>query len=46
MRHRLAREVSRARKAEDTAASLTRLRRYRMGAWITRRNGRDNGQLP
>jgi hypothetical protein len=44
MRHRLAREVSRAREAEDQAESLTRLRRYRMGAWMGRRNGRDNGR--
>ena len=46
MRHRLARERSRATKAEDAAEALTRLRRYRMGAWITRRNGRDNGRAP
>ena len=44
MRHRLAREVSRAAEAEDEAESLTRLRRYRMSAWMDRRNGRDNGR--
>jgi len=44
MRHQLARERSRAREAEDATGALTRLRRYRVGAWVARRNGRDNGQ--
>ena len=46
MRHRLARERSRAGTAEDTADALTRLRRHRLVAWIAGRNGRDNGRAP
>jgi hypothetical protein len=44
MRQQVARERSRARAAEDTTGALTRLRRYRVGAWVARRNGRDNGR--
>jgi hypothetical protein len=46
MRHRLDRARSRAENAEDTAQALTRLRRHRLGAWITGLNGHDNGRAP
>ena len=46
MRHRLDRERSRAGKAEDTTEALTRLRRHRLGAWISGLNGHDNGRAP
>jgi hypothetical protein len=44
MRQRLDRERSRTRRAEEAMDSLTRLRRYRVGAWLARRNGTDGGQ--
>jgi hypothetical protein len=44
MRQRVDRERSRTRRAEVAVNSLTRLRRYRLGAWLARRNGADGGR--
>jgi hypothetical protein len=44
MRQRLDRERSRTRRAEAAVDSLTRLRRYRVGAWLARRNGAGGGR--
>jgi hypothetical protein len=44
MRQRLDRERSRTVRAEETVDSLTRLRRYRVAAWLARRNGTDGGR--